>query len=351
MVAILGAGRDRRVPWRLSRLGDVVIPSPLETPGWIEFNTWRTGLTAHHVTAGGAGGDNRLNALLYVDRRGRVVMPPNNPYLPIRFETDRANPASRTAAWIRASRILLDEMNERGVVNQIHWPPGITDMRPFAWDGYLVGVRYTYVLDLPLDERRVSRNTRSLLHRIESSGVTVERTDDIDAVMSCLEQSEMRRSFAHGLGRRELEAAARIMGPDTMRMQVAFDRSGRPASALVNLHVPGGRAIGWLFGNSPTALRDKTGIAILRHEFSDLAAAGATSVDLCGANIESVATFKSHWGAELVPTFDVRDYSLRATGRYALDWRDARALRRHARTQRRASGMVAPTGTPSDATA
>jgi hypothetical protein len=324
--------------------GDNVTNGPLETPGWIEFNTWRTGLTAHRYVDHGNSGD-RLEAQLYLDRRGRVAMPPNNPYLAVRFETGRTTPASRTAAWLRASKGLLDELNERGLANQIHLPPGITDVRPFTWDGYRTSVRYTYILDLPVDEGLLSRGTRKAIRRSEAAGYTVERTEDLDAVLACLVHAEQRQGFSHGLGRRELDAAARLMGPDGMRMYVAFDAHGVPASAVVNLHAPGSRAIGWLSGTAPTALRDGPGLAVLRHEFADLAAAGATSVDLYGANIESIAEFKSHWGPELVPTYSLREYSMRSTARFILDWRNARRLQRTAAKRRAARAATAATTT------
>jgi hypothetical protein len=309
-----------------------VTASPLDTPGWIEFNAWRTGLTAQRIR-GSIDGD-RLEAVLYLDRRGRVVMPPNNPYLAVSFQSDRPTPSGRTAAWVRAARTLLDELAQRGLANQVHLPPSVTDVRPFKWDGYRVSVRYTYVLDLPMDLTRMSAQTRKAIRRSERAGYTVERTDDIDAVLHCLSHSEQRQRFTHGLGRRELETARSLMGPDGLRMHVARDERGRPASAVVNLHAPGTHAIGWLGGNTPDALRDGVQLAVMRQEFADLAAGGATGIDLCGANIESVAEAKSHWGPELTSTYSVREYSLRSAVRYALDWRAASRAQRAAASRR-----------------
>ena len=194
-------------PARDASPGDIVNKSPLATPAWIEFNTTRHRLTAHHVSLSTAEGD-RLDAVLYLDRRGRVVMPPNNPYLPLSFETRRTTAASRTAAWVRISRPLLDELLDRGVVNRVQFPPDVADIRPFTWDGFRVNARYTYVLDLPIDPSRMSAGMRKDVRRAERAGTTVERTDDLDAVMACLSHAEQRQRFSHGLTRRDLEAAA-----------------------------------------------------------------------------------------------------------------------------------------------
>lgn len=307
--------------------------SPLESPGWIEFNSWRTGLRPHHFTED-VGGDAAVHAVLYLDKRGRVVMPSANPYLPVCFTSERATPASRTSAWLRGGKALSEELAGRGVTNQLHFPPGLADMRPFKWNGYRVSVRYTYVLDLPMDEARLSSQSRKAIRRAQRANVRIERTDDLDAVLACLEYSERRQRFSHTIGRRELEAAQRLLGWDAMRMYVAFDADGKPASTVVNLHTPGTRAIGWLSGSTDAGLRDGIGLAILHHEFSDLTAARATAIDLCGANIESVAEYKSHWGPELVATYSIREYSLRTAVRYALDHRSGNQRRRQAAGRR-----------------
>ena len=107
-------------------------------------------------------------------------------------------------------------------------------------------------------------------------------------------------------------------------MYVCFDRHGRPASTQVMLHSPGARALHWMGGTIAASLAYGTANAGLRFAFDDLASASATGIDLCGANIESVAAFKSHWGARLVPYFVVRTYSVRAGARFLADWRHSR---------------------------
>lgn len=55
-------------------LAGVVPAGPLELPGWVEFNTWRTGLKVRHFRASLDNGA-AISAVLYLDGRGRVKVP------------------------------------------------------------------------------------------------------------------------------------------------------------------------------------------------------------------------------------------------------------------------------------
>ena len=45
--------------------------TPLELPGWLEINAWRTGLEAHRFSAATQGGP-EFRGVFYLDRRGLV---------------------------------------------------------------------------------------------------------------------------------------------------------------------------------------------------------------------------------------------------------------------------------------
>jgi hypothetical protein len=297
--------------------------TPLELPGWLEFNVWRTGLKVHRFsttsddTPGDAPG---ASAVFYLDRRGRVRLPPNNPYLSVTFRSDRRSPSGRTADWLRVAGPLAEEMKQRGVANQLYLPPDIDDVRPWIWRGFFVGVRYTYYLDFPFDATRMGQSARRDSLIAVKAGMTVERVTDVDPVLECLAAAEARQGFSHHMGSSELRAALSCMGEGSMRMYVCFDSQGRPASSQVMLHSPGARAIHWMGGTMAASLLRGSAYAGLRFAFDDLASAGATGLDLCGANAESIAAFKSHLGGRLVPNYGVRTYAVRTAGRFAVDW-------------------------------
>lgn len=323
----MGAEPDSRPPGMAPTVGNPTAVgaradpplTPLELPAWTEFNAWRTGLRVERFLAAPAGG-RQIRAVLYIDRRGHVMIPPNNPYLPLVFESSRPHPSGRTAEWFATAEPLVDAMEGHGVANAITFPPEVTDVRPWQWRRFLVGVRYTYYLDFPFDPTIMDRSARRQTNRAASLGLRTERVTAIDPVIDCLTATEARQGFSHRVGGRELSTARSLLGDENLRMYVGYEADGRPASAMVVLHAPGARTIGWLTGTRADALASGTVHLLWRTAFDDLAAAGATGIDLCGANIPSIAAFKSHWGARLLPFFAIRSYSLRAGARFLADW-------------------------------
>jgi hypothetical protein len=284
--------------------------TPLELDGWLEFNERRTGLKAR--------------AVLYLDRRGRVKLPPHNPYLPVVFESASQRPSSRTADWLRVAAPLVEEMKRRGVANLVTLPPDIADVRPWAWRGFLVGTRYSAWLTFPYDAASMSGGERRDADKAARRGMAVERTQDARPVAECVGETAASAGIAHGIGRDELDNASNLLGPQNLRMYVCFDPEGRAASSCAILHVPGARALAWLAGTKRGGAVGGASQLMWRFVFDDLTTAGATGIDGCGANIESVADFKSRMGFLLVPTHTVRTYALRAAARFATDWLHSR---------------------------
>lgn len=298
---------------------------PLELPGWLEFNSWRTGLKSHRFSLALTPEGPEARAVLYLDRRGRVKLPRGNPYLPVYFRSARQRPSGRTADWHKVAAPLVDEMRRRGSANQLYLSPEVEDVRPWQWRGFFVGVRYTYFLDFPF-AAGMDREIRRVLDKAAGLGLIVERVTDFKPVLECLVETEIRQGFAYGLGPRELHEARNLLGDESLRMYVCFDRAGQPVSALVILHSPGTRAMEWVAGTKSARLRDGAPQLVRRASFDDVCAAGATGIDLCGANMASVAASKSHWGARLVTNYGVRTYTLRTGARILADWREARKL-------------------------
>lgn len=293
--------------------------TPLELPGWVEFTTWRTGLRVHRFSTA-PDEEVRVDAVLYLDRRGRVKLPPNHPYMTVVFRSPHSGPAKRTGEWLRAAAPLVEEMKRRGSANQLYLPPEVEDVRPWVRRGFLVGVRYTYYLDLPFDAALQSELNRRMLRRATSAGLTASRTEDVDLVLECLRQSEVRQGYSTHIGSRELRTAADLIGSEGLRMYLCLDPAGQAASACIVLHAPGSRAINWLAGGRQAGSAQGASRLLWRVVFDDLVDAGAVGLDFFGANIPSVAAFKALWGARLVPNFAVRTYSMRTGARFALDW-------------------------------
>ncbi len=304
------------------------ILTPLELPAWLEFNQWRTGLKPYRFCHALSPDGPEARAVLYLDRRGRVKMPRGNPYLSVSFESARQRSSGRTADWHRVAAPLVDEMRRRGSANQLYLPPEVDDVRPWQWQGFFVSVRYTYYLDFPLEHAVRDRATRRHCDRADALGLRAKRVDDVDPVIECLAETEARQGFSQGMGRRELSAARDLLGDEHLRMYVCFDAEGRAVASHVILHAPGARAISWMAGALSERLRDGASHLVWRASLDDVSSAGASGIDLCGANMASIAAFKSHWGGRLVTNYGVRTYTMRTAARIVADWLDSRRLAR-----------------------
>ena len=300
--------------------GRAVSLTPLELPGWVEFNAWRTGLTPHRFAYAATPDGPEVRAVLYLDRRGRVRLPPSNHFLPVVFRSARQSSSGRTADWLRAAAPLVEEMRRRGVPAPVKMPPDIADVRPWGWRGFRIGVGYAYLLDFPYDPALADRGVRRNCEKATRLGMTVERVRDVDLVAACLREVESRKRFSRLLGPRELRAADSLLGPDSLRMYACLDRHGQAASACVTIHVPGTRAIAWLAGTKTAFLPTGANHLLKRYQIDDLCAAGAAGIDFGATDARELARFKSSWGLRLTPAYNVCTYSLRGAAGYLKRW-------------------------------
>lgn len=317
-----------------------VLPSPLALEGWHEFNRIKWGVRPHRVAFGQSEGDGaRLDAVLYLNRRGRVYLPDDNPYLPVWFRPSPTSFPSRSERrWLTLAEQLADEMRARGMANAVDLPVGIMDGRPWRWAGFSVGAKYTYVVDLPYSPERMEKNSRSQLRRAERAGYRCERTDRLADAHVCLVETAARKGFRLDLSLRDLETARELLGDEHLRVYVCYGPDGMPAAANIVLHRPGGMALGWLGGVTSAHL--SAGAFQLLEVFSmdDLAAAGASRYDLAGANIPGVARAKSQFGGRLTPYYFVNPVGLKPLAIWILEWL------RPARDRARRNGRCAAAG-------
>lgn len=296
--------------------------NPLMLEGWHEFNRIKWRVRPLRLTFGEAGGDGaRLEAVLYLDRRGRVYLPHANPYLPVRFHPPPAKFASRVERrWLSLAEPLAAEMRARGIANGVDLPVGIKDARPWRWAGFPVGVKYTYLIPLPHGIERMEESYRTHIRRANRAGYRCERTDRLVDLYGCLGETAARKGFRSNLDLRDLEQARALLGDEHFRVYVCYAPDGQPAAANVVLHQPGGQAVGWVSGTASAHLSTGAAQLLVAFTLADLAAAGATCLDLAGGNIPGVARAKSQFGAALVPYFLVNPIGLKPLAICVLEW-------------------------------
>lgn len=296
---------------------------PLLHDGWLEFNRMKWGVKAYKKRyVSGNSGPPYLDASFYCDRKGRILLPPRNPYNGLAFRpapTD--NHFNLNKQLTRLAEQLLDEMTTRGVTHGYILPPEITDVRLWQWAGFKVGVRFTYYMDFPCDiDRTINKSARYFVRKARKDGYRCERTRDFAGVVDCLAGTEARKGFTHQLTVADLYLANQLLGEDCFHAYLCYAPDGEPASAVIWLHSPGFRAIGWVSGSNKSHLSSGSSYLLDRFALEDLQASGASGVDDAGANIPGVAAFKEKMGYRLVPYYYIEPCSIKQLPRLMIDW-------------------------------
>lgn len=295
--------------------------SPLFHPGWLEFNRQKWGAVprAIHLARDGAARP-AIDAVYYLDRRGRIVHPPLNPYLPVRFTSTPTRGRTRLyRQWTEAAAWLVAEMQDRGLRSTVALPPGVTDVRAWQWAGFRASVRYTFILDLPYTGVHQDPMVRNRIASATRRGYRCETDADLADVLTCLRETERRQGFEHQLELGDLERARACMGAERFRTYACYDSGGKPVSSFIALHEPGGEAIGWAAGVDPAHQGAGASQLVMHHALADLATAGALSLDWAGANIAGVAAAKANWGPRFEPYYVVEAPNLRGLAKYLQD--------------------------------
>jgi hypothetical protein len=309
----------------------------LATAEWQAFTAeyWGVAPARLEYAPRGPGGPG-LQAVFYADRKGRLLLPPYQPHVPLGFRPTPTGAAYRIQRqWLETARLLVEDMLRRGIRGEVTFSPAVADPRPWLWSQFRVSPRFTNFIDFPFDLGMVDRAVRQHVQRAARAGFVCRRSDRLDEAMACLAGSEGRQGFSYGMTLAGLELAERLLGREQFRVYVGYAPDGQPATARVVLHRPGGRACDWMAGTIERYLPSGAIPLLLAHVLEDLQQAGAAGYNSCGADVESVAYAKTMWGGRLMTQYSILAYDFRPMKHLAGDmlrfWRRRRAaVRRHA---------------------
>lgn len=300
----------------------VFAASSLSQPGWIEFNRRKWGVTPHHEVLRA---DNKVlpsvEVVFYTNKRGKLVMPRLNPYLPIEFKPTATDTLHRLyRQWLITGEMLAKRWREIGVSGTIALHPGITDVRPFQWVGLRTGIHYTFQIPFPFDIVTADKDVGRRARNAESAGYTCGITSNLAQVIGCISETESRQEFGYRLTVEDLQLGLDLLGSDNFRIYMCYGPQMQPVSTLVVVHHPGCWSIGLAQGIVRDALSSGATQLMYRFALHDLEQAGALGYDFAGANLPQVSAFKLQWGGRLLPLYNVEQYGLRSTARYLFEW-------------------------------
>lgn len=296
--------------------------SVLGTDGWLEFNRYKWGVKPLKVRL--TENEKELpavEAVLYLDRRGRIVQPPLNAYLPIAFYPTPTDKLPRLyRQWASVTSLLADEFARRGTRGTVAFPPEVTDVRQWQWRGFLAEVRYTFYLALPYNPGEVDHSERKQVQKAERSqfACATALPDQFQDVVACLAETEERQGFRYSLDVESLQMALQLLGRDLFRVYICRSAEGEVASTRIVLSLPGSRAVDWVAGTRTAYLHSGATQLLIHHALEDLARVGATGFDFAGANLPTVSAAKADWGGRLIPYYVVLPLNLRTLGRLGL---------------------------------
>jgi len=292
--------------------------SPLMLEGWLEFNRYKWGVKPLRVRLSEEGKElPAIEAVLYLNRRGRIVQPPLNPYLPIAFHPTPTDKITRLyRQWQSMSKLLAEEFVKRGVKGSIAFPPEVVDVRQWQWSGFLAETRFTFYIDLPFDEKICDYSERKQINKALKRDFICEiaTKDTFPEVIGCLVETEKRQVFRYRLNVKDLETALHLVGEETFRVYVTRSSAGEVACARIVLSSSGSRGIDWVAGTKTKFLNSGATQLLISYVLSDLTRQGATGFDFGGANLPTVSAAKAVWGGKLVPYYVVRPLNLRTLG-------------------------------------
>lgn len=303
---------------------------------WIEYNKCLWGVEAERIKYISKNESFYIECVLYLNKSGKVVLPPGNSFLPLRFvHTNTTKKCQIYSQYVDVVKVMADDLKHRGVEGGVVFSPGMIDGRPLSWTGYRLGIKYTFIAKFPLNEVEFDTSIRKNIKKAISKGYTVKELYNESEIVKCIKATASSKNFDLYLGERELKLFFNIVDSSMISSYAAYTANGQIAAVQVKLVSYDGMCIDWLAGAYREFLSDGVTQLLYYETLKDCQQRGARYFDFCGANIESVALAKSQWGFEIVPYLYIPEadfkIKLRSLVKKALPVHDMRTCLRRLR--------------------
>lgn len=205
--------------------------------------------------------------------------------------------------------LIAQTLKEEADGAQIVGDTELTDIRPFSWRGWKSAVLYTYMLDISdparLWDRCIDRNIRNRVRKCRDCGIEIKRGSDVKILYEIISQTLLRHHATMSTNEEMFCGLCREL-IEHDRFIIYFAEAGSEVVCAYGV-VKDYRGMLHLLvgGTRPDYLEQGPASHLLWTMIEDFAEEGFEQIDLNGANIPSIAQFKSRLGGELKPYFEV----------------------------------------------
>ena len=283
--------------------------SPFVSTVWIEAIRQSLGIQAD-IHALYKGDDIISGTVLYHKISGskkQSVLPPLTPYTPFVYRPISSSyPSKVTAEHITITRELITQIQNQYSGVQLLLMPSTNDIRPWLWEKWSAVPCYTYIIDLS-EELNLSHSVRKQVKKCERNGFTVNEQWDLDNFWKIYEKTQLKQGFDLGMDRDQFFKLVNFLHNSNMALMVtALDSEKQLVSSRIEVLLPETDiAFDWVAGSDPDFLNTGATPWLMVKTADILTDKGFTKLDLCGADFESIARFKSELGGSLVQYFRV----------------------------------------------
>ncbi len=197
----------------------------------------------------------------------------------------------------------LEELKKRYSSILLKFSPKIIDIRAFNWAGFTSEVRYTYIQDL------------AAIHYHDSVNKKIDKALNNDITFSIGDNKEksivlnLKKLNEFGISANQVKYIDHLihsLSEDVLQDYNAIFEDQIIASNLILKDVNNKMAYTILLASDKQFQKLGSDVALYDYFFKKLAEQGIQKVDLCGANMKSIAAFKSSFNPELKSYYIVR---------------------------------------------
>jgi hypothetical protein len=254
-------------------------------------------------------GDEIAGGIGVFSRNRSIIIPPLIPYLsPVLRERKTAD---RSKIYHERHDLLRNlagflKGHYRGV--EVCMRDSIKDIRAFSWMGYKIYVKYTFVNTIEnfnAYPNVFAHSIRKQIRKCKEGNMEVIKEDDLERFWSIFKLTFERQKESLPVNKKQfIELYNRLSRNGCGEMWTAFFE-GKPVSARIILFSENDTVHDWVAAAHPDHLRTGATSYLIYKIMEHYSQRGFKYFDWNGANMESIARFKSNFGGKLTPYYAV----------------------------------------------